>query len=163
MQTNKGVVLSSPGSKSPGWSACRTCSGFRCELLFGLVTYLEIIMASAIRREFNEGEGWLQRLSKERRDKIRSEISKAKADDSFVTDLLFTQFGDKATIIRKSPHFKPSKSDFKNHLALIQKLRDGLAHANDYASSPEAASETCRTVRLIEKWSGALLKWPEEA
>jgi hypothetical protein len=130
--------------------------------LFGLVTYLEIIMTAAIQRESDGAGGWLQRLSDDRRGKIQTEISKAKTGDNFVNDLLFTQFGDKVTIIRKSPRFEFGTSAFKSDLGLIQELRDGLAHANDYASAPDAASETCRAVRLIEKWSAKLLNWPEE-
>jgi hypothetical protein len=130
--------------------------------LFGLVTCLEIIMTAAIQRESKGAEGWLQRLSDCRRGKIQTEISKAKIEDSFVNDLLFTQFGDKVTIIRKSPRFAFGTNAFKDDLGMIQKLRDGLAHDNDYASTPEAASETCRAVRLIEKWSAILLNWPEE-
>jgi len=130
--------------------------------LFGLVTHFEIIMTNAIRREFNGAEGWLARLSIERQSQIEEKISNAKLMDGFVDNLLFTQFGDKETIIRKSPFFKLNKTAFKSELAAIQSLRNALAHANDYASSRGAASGTCRTVRLIEQWSKTLSVWPGE-
>jgi hypothetical protein len=130
--------------------------------LFGLVTHLEIIMSATIRSEFrgsNDPDGWLGRLSPERRKKIEREIREATTEQSLVDSLLFTQFGDKETIIRKSPFFKLNKRAFKNELAQIQTLRNALAHANDYASSQEAARQTCRTVRLIEAWSATLATW----
>jgi hypothetical protein len=42
--------------------------------LFGLITYLEIVMARAIRKEFDSTEGWLERITNGRRRKIRDEI-----------------------------------------------------------------------------------------
>jgi hypothetical protein len=121
--------------------------------LFGLITYLEIIMANVIRREFDQTEAWLGRLSEGRRRNLENQIGKARVDDGLVDALLFTQFIDKVTIIRKSPLFKFGRDLFESELKKIQSLRNHLAHANDYAASPESASETCRTVRLIDKWS----------
>jgi hypothetical protein len=121
--------------------------------LFGLITYLEIIMTNVIRREFDQTEAWLGRLSEGRRRNLENQIGKARVDDGLVDALLFTQFIDKVTIIRKSPLFKFGRDLFESELKKIQSLRNHLAHANDYAASPEAASETCRTVRLIDKWS----------
>jgi hypothetical protein len=126
----------------------------------GLVTYLEIIMANAIRGEFNDTEGWLTRLNDNRRGKIQDEIKKSQVGDGFVNALLVTQFCDKVTIIRKSPYFTLGTATFENELKLAQELRDHLAHANDYAASPDAASNACSTVRLIDKWSKELLAWP---
>jgi hypothetical protein len=75
-----------------------------------------------------------------------------------VEALLFTQFVDKAIIIFKSGHFLTEEDIFNGHYKKIQSLRDHLAHANDYATSPETAAETCRTVRLIDDWNGKLLR-----
>lgn len=124
--------------------------------LFGLITYLEIIMINVIRHEFDAAEKWLNLLSDERREKLRDEIKQAWAHDSFVDALLFTQFADKATIIRKSLWCPIGTKQFKDEFKKIQSLRDRLAHANDYAASPEAACEVCRTVRLIDQWNDQL-------
>jgi hypothetical protein len=126
--------------------------------LFGVVTYLEIIMADVIRREFKGTDKWLDRLPDGRQQKLHVEISKARGDDDLIEALLFTQFSDKITIILRSPRFSFEKKEFECELKQIQSLRDHLAHANDYASSAQAASETCRTVRSIDKWSRQLLQ-----
>jgi CBS domain-containing protein len=128
--------------------------------LFGLVTHLEIIMTNVIRREFSGTGGWLERIAEGRRNKLHDEIRQAQADDALVDPLLFTQFVDKVTIIRKSPHSIFGKGRFESELRKVQSLRDRLVHANDYAASPKAASETCETVRLIDKWSKSLSQWP---
>jgi hypothetical protein len=130
--------------------------------LFGLITYLEIIMTNVIRREFDRTEAWLDRLSNGRRTNLKNEIGKARIDDGLVDALLFTQFIDKVTIIRKSPLFKFARDLFESELKKIQSLRNHLAHANDYAASPEAASETCKTVRLIDKWSKQFSQWLQD-
>ncbi len=102
-------------------------------------------MASAIRREFNGSDEWIERLSPDRQSKIKEEKEKSATEDTFVDSLLFTQFGDKITIIRKSPLFKDNKTAFKTDMRNVQKLRDQLAHANDYAATLAAAEHVCRT------------------
>ncbi|SDR39049.1 hypothetical protein SAMN05519103_02589 [Rhizobiales bacterium GAS113] len=131
--------------------------------LFGLVTHLEIIMADAIRREFDSTDGWIERLSEGRKAQLQDEIGKATVGDGLVDELLFTQFADKMTIIHRSPYFTFGKNSFKGDLKQVQALRDHLAHANDYAASPRAACEVCSTVRLIDKWNRMLSNWPRSA
>ncbi len=131
--------------------------------LFGLVTHLEITMANAIHSEFGRTEGWIDRLPENRQQKLRYEIAKARGKEGLVDALLFTQFADKVTIIRTSPYFLFSKNNFKNELEQIRSLRDHLVHANDYAASVEAASQVCRTARLVDKWSKELWNWPRSA
>jgi hypothetical protein len=126
--------------------------------LFGVVTYLEIIMADVIRREFKGSNKWLDRLPDGRQQKLHAEISKARGDNDLIEALLFTQFSDKITIILRSSRLSVERKEFECELKEVQALRDHLAHANDYASSAQAASETCRTVRLIDKWSTQLLQ-----
>jgi hypothetical protein len=63
--------------------------------------------------------------------------------------LLFTQFCDKADIIRKSFSFSRSKANTRDWFAEIQKLRDNLAHANEYAASPDHARRVCGVVRNL--------------
>jgi hypothetical protein len=81
--------------------------------------------------------------------------------DAMVDPLLYTQFADKVTIIRKSSRF--GMREFESELQQAQHLRDHLAHANDYASSAKAAAKVSETVRLIEKWTALLSKWPESS
>jgi hypothetical protein len=127
--------------------------------LFGMVTHLESEMMKAIQREFNDSDEWIQRLPPARRNKINEEINKAKSEDVFVDRLLFTQFIDKVTIIRKSASFLFSGDTFEDDLRQVQSLRDKVAHANDYATTEEAATQVCKTVRLMDRWIAELSDW----
>jgi hypothetical protein len=117
--------------------------------LFALVTGFEMTMSEAISRHFKREDGWLDCLSEGRRGKISFEINKARVGDGLVDSLLFTQFCDKADIIKKSfaPPLNTNKvrANFKE----MQDLRDKLAHANEYAASPEQAQQTCAVVKTL--------------
>ena len=128
--------------------------------LFAMVTHLEITMAHAIRREFNHSEEWIGRLLEARRSKIYEEIAEVKSQDVFVDTLLFTQFIDKVTIIMKSPAFQWNNTPFESELRRVQKLRDSLAHANNYAATRGAAIHVCEIVRLTDQWISRLATWP---
>jgi hypothetical protein len=121
--------------------------------LFGMVTYLELIMVDAIHRKFGDSRDWMKYLNETRQEKLRTEIESAQQQDSLVDALLFTQFADKIAIICNIFIAELEDADVERDLKKIQKLRDHLAHANDYAASPDAADSACRTVRLIDKWS----------
>jgi hypothetical protein len=128
--------------------------------LFAMVTHLEITMAEAIRREFNQSEDWIDRLSAPRKCMVHKAAAEAKTQDTFVETLLYTQFCDKVTIVRKSPDFTWSKTSFEDDLGKAQSLRDDLAHANDYAPTRVAAGQVCETVRLMDQWIDRLATWP---
>ena len=133
-------------------------------VLFALITHSEITMANAIRRECEEPDTWMDRLSDNRQEKIRSEVERSTDEDGFVDSLLFTQFGDKVTILRKSPRFPfERKTKFKDDMRNVEKLRDKIAHANDFASTPAAAEGVCRTVRSLDCWVRRLDSWPAVA
>ena len=131
--------------------------------LFGMVTHLEMVMADTIRRTYVKKEDWLGQLSANRQDKIRSEIKKSWKNDGFVDDLLFAQFADKISIIKKSKGFSESKKCFEDEMKRIQSLRNLVAHANDYASTPKAALDVCDIVRSTEKWIYWLDSWQRPA
>jgi hypothetical protein len=130
--------------------------------LFALITHLEVTMAEAIRREFDGSDQWKTRLSEGRLAAVLSKRKMAKAADTLVDELLFTQFDDKITIIRKSPRFDRNKSAFESEMKEARDLRDKLAHANQYAATREAAAQVCDTVRKIEDWTARLSKWPSK-
>lgn len=127
--------------------------------LFALITQLEMTMANAIRRELGNTDGWKERLPDDRKEKIDCQRKMVAADGNLVDDLLFTQYCDKITIIRRSPAFKASKGRFKDEMDDVQKLRDSLAHANDYATTREAAAKVCAIVRSVEEWMKRLNDW----
>jgi hypothetical protein len=130
--------------------------------LFAMVTALEIVMAEAVRREFSGSDDWVARLSESRQRMVREEMDRARAEDAFVDALLFTQFIDKATIIRKSPRSAWSGTAFDSAMFRVQTLRNDLAHAKDYAVNRMLAANVCETVRKIDEWIAVLSAWPAE-
>jgi hypothetical protein len=79
--------------------------------------------------------------------------------DTFVDELLFTQFADKVMIIKKSAVMSSNRTRFKNDLGRVRKLRDALAHANDYAGNRGEAREVCETVRIMDTWIEKFGRW----
>jgi len=117
--------------------------------LFARVTGRELSMSKAIKGSFPTSVGWLPFLSQGRQRKIRQEIHKSKDRDGFVDDLLFTQFCDKARVLTKLPCFWSRKRELRDRLKEIEDLRNKLAHANDYAATPDAARKVCAVVRNL--------------
>ena len=117
--------------------------------LFGMITGLELSMSHAIRRQFDNDEAWLGKLSDRRCKKVRKKIRKSRENDGEVDALLYTQFSDKGTIVRKSLELGSSKSAMEKILRRIQKLRDCVAHANNYAPNREKAIELSHTVSQL--------------
>lgn len=117
--------------------------------LFGLVTGFEMTMMTAIERHIGDEQVWLELLSFDRREKIDEEIAKSRHEDGFVNALLFTQWCDKKTIITKSLGLPYSKKQLQSQLDDLESLRNNLAHANEYAVTPEQARAVCDTVRNL--------------
>lgn len=128
--------------------------------LFALVTQLEMTMTGAIRREFQDSTEWKRRLPAERCLKVEEKRSVAAKDDNWVDDLFYTEFADKKVIILDSGLFSASKGSFKSAMERAESLRNRLAHANEYASTREAALAVSKTVQDIENWIGWLNAWP---
>jgi len=128
--------------------------------LFTAITHLEMTMAAAIRREFWGTDAWMDRLSRDRRDKVLDAVVRSGQADNAIENLLFTQFADKIVIVTKSPGFSWPREAARGELKRARRLRDDLAHANEYAATREAAGDVCRTLRLIEAWAGKLAGWP---
>jgi hypothetical protein len=135
--------------------------------LFGLVTGLELAMADVIRAHFDDEETWLSCLNENRQEKIKAQIKDSVSHDGFVDALLFTQFADKKALLRDpaTKLFGKSKNLYDREMKSIQNLRDALAHANEYAATPEHGREVARTVASIFDWHKALsnMKFPEIA
>lgn len=125
--------------------------------LFSVITALEIPMANRIVAEWPEDHtAWLRLLSRGRREKVNCAITNARKNDTFVSHVASTQFGDKATIICKQGLVEGSKSRVKQEFRTIQKLRDYLAHSNDYARTPSTARDLSRTVTTILRFANQL-------
>jgi hypothetical protein len=121
--------------------------------LFVLVTQLELLMAAAIRAHFRErpDEDWLVKLG-DRRDRVEQKWQQLKADGLEIDLIAATQFADKRQILIKSGLFQCSRTRVEHEFGAIEELRDGLAHANNYASTRESALKTIGAVRLARQW-----------
>lgn len=123
--------------------------------LFAMVTSLEMAMTELIRAEFPEQKQWLALVKPKRKKKLDDEIAKAQAADAFVDALLMTQFCDKATILRNLS-ISTSRRKLSSDMNQIERLRNSLAHANEYATTRDQAGSVCHTVRLIDQWLAIL-------
>ncbi|MBR1197786.1 hypothetical protein JQ574_17460 [Bradyrhizobium sp. AUGA SZCCT0158] len=116
--------------------------------LFALITGFEMTMADFIKARLPDEAAWMAMLRRERQEKLRREISTARTGGAFIDALLFTQFSDKAQILKQldlglDPNLLTQQlEDFRN-------LRNSLAHANEYASSPHKAKQVCKLVRNL--------------
>ena len=116
--------------------------------LFALITGLEMTMADLIRVKHPRTEDWIQFLASGRQEKIEGERKKAKSEDGYVDALLFTQFSDKRDILAQGLP-KPERNALVAVLENIENLRNSVAHANDYASSPAQAKRICKVTREL--------------
>ena len=131
--------------------------------LFALITGFEITMAQLIKTRYPIDSDWMHLLSTGRQRKIEEEKMKAKADDGYVDSLLFTQFCDKRDILKQLFPAEQHGSVVKT-LIRIEDLRNSIAHANEYASSPSQAKGVCQIVRELlhlrdNLWRGLQLSY----
>ena len=118
--------------------------------LFSLITGLEITMARCIEHEFpDDASAWMRLISKGRQEKLLDRIDIARKEDTFVSEIAYSQFCDKATIVRKSKFLSACGVDVRRDFKRIEKLRNDIAHANTYAESPDKARDVCRIARSI--------------
>lgn len=122
--------------------------------LFALVTGFELTMYEAIKREFGDGDDWLDDLQENRRKCAKALFEDRKKEDSHVDLLLCTQFCDKGRVLIESfklSKLSGSKTQLRKRLKAIEDVRNNLAHANNYAMTLEEAERLRDTVRdLVE-------------
>ena len=129
-------------------------------ILFLLVTHLEMLMAEAIRAVFPESDGWLNCLKPCRRKNIEDKWLELQSRDMALDKLTAAEFCDKREALIASevplPH-KKNKS--AKQIKRIEELRNGLAHAGEYAATRETAARCAETVRLTQDWIKHLTEW----
>lgn len=120
--------------------------------LFSMVTGLEMAMTKAIQLADPGGKNWIKCISAERQVDLQKRIKDEKQKGGIVTELLFTQFCEKRDILIKLV-FKNETKRLREELARkfrrIEKLRNDLAHANDYAVDNQSAANVCTIVRDV--------------
>jgi len=115
--------------------------------LFALITGLELTMTEAIRADCRDD--WRRHLSESRRRMIADRFGAARSADLEVDELLYAQFCDKKEIVVKAVRTSWSNERLRWSLRAAEKLRNDVAHANDYADTPGRANEVCEIVRTI--------------
>jgi hypothetical protein len=128
--------------------------------IFCLITNLEMTMTEAIRRENLTTEEWAARLSDDRQCELKKRIDRAKNDDVELDHLLYTEFCDKSTILKKSSRLTTSKTGFRKDMNDIRDLRDSIAHASDYAAQAVDVKSLSAAVAKINHWTKFLGGWP---
>jgi hypothetical protein len=125
--------------------------------LFVLVTHLELLVAATIRARFQDrsDDDWLELLG-DRRARVEDPWQKLQAGGLEIDRIAATQFADKRQVLVKSGLISCSRSRVEREFGAIENLRDGLAHANNYASTRESALKTIGAVRLARQWIAAL-------
>jgi CBS domain-containing protein len=121
--------------------------------LFMLVTHVELLMARWIRAVHPVDESLLTLLSQGRRDKAEEEWIRQK-EDNFEVDLLTaTHFSDKRELLLELRFPLRNEEQARAELEGIEHhLRNPVAHAGEYAHSPEAARETVEAVKNARRW-----------
>ncbi len=98
--------------------------------LFAVITGVELAMTNWIEASWSgDTEGWLDILSEGRRTKVRKKIQCLKEKNSFVSEILCTEFSDKCDIVRKQGPIPESSKKLKTrrHLRLPPPDKDDRA------------------------------------
>ncbi len=122
--------------------------------IFMLVTHLELLMLAWLReqrRRMSEDE-IVSRLSPGRREKVLGEWERLKEDNLAIDRLSATQMCDKRELLLKLGFPVEGKGAAKEQLKGIERLRDSVAHAGDYALTREKARETVLVVGETRRW-----------
>ena len=111
--------------------------------LFGLMTDLELLLQETIRRAFDPPQ-WQQILNESRRENLRRKIFEAAQGGVLINDeVLYTELCDKLDIVTELPDVTLPRKQKKR----LVKLRDQLAHANEFAASEKSALRACEAAR----------------
>lgn len=96
-----------------------------------------------------------------RRERVEQDWAKLKAAGLEIDRIAATQFADKRQILVKSGLIRCSRSQAEREFGSIEDLRNGLAHANNYASTRESAHKTIAAVKLTRKWIALIQEAPD--
>lgn len=121
--------------------------------LFALITQLEMTMADRIVEAHGE-DGWIDLLPDDRVQKLTQQRKRAIETHSQMPPILYTQFCDKATIIRESG-IRPlelSSKQVKVQLGRIERLRNSIAHGSEFAQNAVQAAKVCQQIRNMDGW-----------
>ena len=122
--------------------------------IFALVTGFELTMYEAIKRRFGNQDDGIESLKPTRQKDAQRLYHDQRERDSDVDLLLCTQFCDKRDILIEieSFDFGIGKKKLEKKLRAIERVRDAVAHGNNYAMSfaqVERLRDTLRDLREL--------------
>ncbi|WP_394152123.1 hypothetical protein [Loktanella salsilacus] len=127
--------------------------------LFSAITSFEMAMALAIVTHWPEPADWIALLPTHRRQRLESEIARGREGDTAIDEIAYTQFCDKKTLLVLSGALEIRRSKLEKAVGRIERLRDPLAHANEYAGSSAKAKKVCETVRNLYDLKSEIMRY----
>ncbi len=118
---------------------------------FALVTQLELIMIQRIREDFPDNEDWSDFLPKTRKESLEDRFLKSRNNNMDISKLELTELCDKRVILKRK--YQLGKK-FVSDLEQIEKLRNKLAHANDFIKKPSDLVLLIDTLEKCKIWIG---------
>jgi hypothetical protein len=122
--------------------------------IFLLITHLELLMATWIRRRCPREQDWLDLLP-QRRKGIDKQWRKLEQNNLAIDKLTATHFTDKYCLVLEIGSFE-SRDKCEDELYRVKELRNRVAHAGDFALTQDNAQETIAAVGFARKWIHAL-------
>jgi CBS domain-containing protein len=118
-------------------------------LTFGMITHLELLMAAAIRARCNTKQEWLATLSADRVERVEKKEEELRTGSANPDLLELTDFADKRVIVRA---LYGLNNRFETELGAIERVRNKVAHAADYASDLDTLKKFVKRIELVDKW-----------
>lgn len=129
-------------------------------VLFLLVTHLEMLMAEALRVAFPDSEGWMAYLKPQRCEALEKRWLALQDRDMALDRLVAAEFCDKKeALVGSEIPLRHGKDKSARQIEQIEELRNGLAHAGEYAGTRMAAARCAKTVGLTQSWIAHLSDW----
>lgn len=118
-------------------------------LSFALVTHLELVMMEIISQELLNDDDWLALLSEGRQKKIKDKHEEYRRKRMDPPLLELTDYCDKKTIMKKRFGLG---TKFDDDLKDVEKLRNLIAHAANYAPSEAELQAFIKNLQKAQHW-----------
>lgn len=125
-------------------------------VLFLLVTHVELLMARVIRDHGIAEAEWRTWLKPGRIEEIDEKWGTLSNENLAIDRLTATEFCDKREILRRVVSLGIGRNKLEDQLQAIEWLRNGVAHAGEYAGTRENAAKTIKAASLCREWIGRL-------
>lgn len=117
-------------------------------LLFGLISHLELCLRALVRKRAPWPQ-WLDLLAPKRRRKLSGELGDVKNARLEPDPLEFTNLGDILSVLAHQPDLADG---LRAESESIRKLRNSIAHAKTYISSPDDVREFVDRFTCVRSW-----------